>query len=238
MKDTNKSKAFCNRCNVATNHTVKAEYKIDDTAEVENDGIIESHYLGTYFYQIIECNGCDAISYRSIDYLHNVMDIDEASGEWVNSRGKTFESFFPERLKDAMVEKRIVGIPNLLRKAYQEVLQCYNADLRILCAAGLRAMIEGICNHYKIGGQSLKDRIDALGKNGLISSELSKALHTHRFLGNFAMHQLLFAEKDELKDAIELIEIAVETLFGVPERNRVLSKKITDRVKLNDTKFN
>jgi hypothetical protein len=36
--------------------------------------------------------------------------------------------------------------------------------------------------------------------------------------------------KNELKDAIELIEITMENLFGVPDRHKELSKKITDRV--------
>jgi hypothetical protein len=230
MKDIKKIKAFCNRCNGQTNHTVKAEYIVDDTAEIENGGVIESHFLGSYTYQIIECNGCEAISYRNIDFLNNFMYIDDFTGKYEFSNGKSFETYFPERLENSILEKRIVGMPNLLRRAYQEVIQCYQSDLRILCSAGLRAMIEGICNHYKIVGNNLKERIDALGKSGLISAELSNSLHAHRFLGNNAMHQLSFAEKDELKDAIELIEITIETLFGVPERNKELSKKITERV--------
>jgi hypothetical protein len=230
MKDIKKFKAFCNRCNGSTNHTLKAEHKVDDTGEIENNGVVETHYLGTYYYQIIECDGCNAIAYRSVDFINNFMDLDASTGKWVITKGKTFETYFPERLENSIVEKRIVGIPNLLKKAYQEVIQCYNSDLRILCSAGLRAMIEGICNHYKIGGKILKNRIDALGNNGLISTELAKSLHTHRFLGNYAMHQLSFAEKDELKDAIELIEITMENLFGVPEKHKKLSKKITDRV--------
>lgn len=225
-----KFKAFCNRCNTITNHSIKAEHKIVDTTDIENEGVIEQHYLGTYSYQIIECNGCESISFRIIDFLTNFMDIDEASGEWKISNDKTFETFYPERMENSMVEKRIVGIPILLRKAYQEVLQCYNYDLKILCAAGLRALIEGICNHYKISGPEFKDRIDTLGSNGLISQSLATSLHTHRFLGNFAMHQLSIAEKDELKVAIELIEITMETLFGVPVKHKALEKKITDRV--------
>ncbi len=230
MTETPKFKAFCNRCNSATNHIIKAEHQIDDVAEVENDGIMQSHQIGTFSFQIIKCNGCDSISYRSVDFLTNFMEMDESTGQWIMSNDKTFETFYPERLENSLIEKRIVGIPYLLRKAYQEVLQCYNSDLRILCSAGLRAMIEGICNHYQIGGTTLKGRIDTLGKNGLISAELSNSLHTHRFLGNYAMHQLSIAEKDELKAAIELMEITMETLFGVPERHRELTKKITDRV--------
>jgi hypothetical protein len=230
MKDIKKFKAFCNRCNGLTNHIVKAEHNIDESAEIDNDGVIESHYLGSFSYQIIECNGCDSITYRSIDFFPDFLDMDESTGNWTVSNGKTFETYFPDRLENSMIEKRIVGIPNLLKRAYQEVLQCYNSDLRILCSAGLRAMIEGICNHHQINGPTLKDRIDALGKNGLISTELSKSLQAHRFIGNKALHQLSFAEKNELKDAIELIEITMENLFGVPDRHKELSKKITDRV--------
>lgn len=225
-----KFKTFCNRCNTPTNHSIKAEHKIDDTIDIDNDGIVEQQYLGTYSYQIIECNGCESISFRSVDFLTSFMNIDETSGEWKTSNDKSFETFYPERIENSIVEKRIVGIPILLRKAYQEVLQCYNYDLKILCAVGLRAIIEGICNQYKISAPTLKDRIDTLGSNGLISHSLATSLHTHRFLGNFAIHKLSIAEKGELKEAIELIEITMETLFGVPKRHEALTKKITDRV--------
>jgi hypothetical protein len=36
-------------------------------------------------------------------------------------------------------------------------------------------------------------------------------------------------EKEELKNAIELLELALETLYGVPERHKILTELIKNR---------
>ena len=230
MAKTTKFKAFCNRCNTKTNHSVITEHNYNDIEETKNDGVIQSHLIGSFSFQIIECNGCDIISYRSLVYLSNFLDVNETTGQLKVSKGKTFETFYPERIENLIIEKRIVGIPIVIRKAYKEVLECFNNDLRILCSAGLRAMIEGICNHFKIRSKDLKGKIDTLGANGLIGKELANSLQSHRLLGNNALHELWIAERDELKVAIELMEITMETLFGVPERHKELTKKISTRL--------
>ncbi|MBE7441591.1 MAG: DUF4145 domain-containing protein [Flavobacteriales bacterium] len=222
-----KIKAFCNRCNTITNHSIKYSHQKEDIAEIDNNGTKEKHFIGSFSYQIIECKGCESITYKSIDFFNQFMEIDK-NGMPKILNTKIFETYYPERLENSIVEKRIIGLPLMLRKAYQEVIQCYNFDLRILASAGLRAIIEGICNHYSIKG-TLRERIDELGSIGLISNELAKSLHSHRFLGNYALHRLDIPEQKELKQAIELIEFTLETLFGIPEKHKELSSLITKR---------
>src|ERR1043165_2119192 len=112
-------KAFCNKCNTSTNHRSKAEHKIDDVIEYEEGGIKETHYLGSSHYQIIECNGCENISYRSLEHFQSFWDIDEKTGKLVSVDNKQFEKFYPERLNNSIVEKRIAGLPPVIKKAYQ-----------------------------------------------------------------------------------------------------------------------
>lgn len=224
-----KLKVFCNHCNTLTNHNVLCEHKIDDVTELEYNGSKETHYLGSYLYQIIQCNGCESISFRSADYHPNFLEVDN-NGKSSIITDKLFETFYPERSKDILLEKKIVGLPLLIRIAYRELIDSYNFNQLILCAAGLRAIVEGVCNHFSINGQYLKDRIKDLGENGLISKELSDSLIIHKYLGDFAMHQLSIPEKDELESAIHLIEHALETLFGIPDRHKKLKEKILDRV--------
>jgi hypothetical protein len=227
---TDKLKVFCNRCNTTTNHILKCEHKVDDIAEIDNDGIDETHLVGSYFYQIIECSGCETITYKNVELFTSFMEVDETTKNIKFTDNKTFETFFPERMKDLLTEKKISGLPSLLRKAYREVIDSYNYDLRILCAGGLRAIVEGICSHYSIGATYLKDRIEGLSQNGLISKELGESLIIHKLLGDFALHRLVVPDKQELESAIHLIELTLETLFGVPDHHNKLKELITKRI--------
>jgi len=47
-----------------------------------------------------------------------------------------------------------------LRVIYEEAVACYNNEAFILCAAGLRAILEGICQDKNIGGTNLRAKID------------------------------------------------------------------------------
>lgn len=224
-------KAFCNRCNKSTNHLVNQEYKYDTVVEEPNDdGLMEKHLIDSMIYQIIECQGCDYISYRTVNYVPSFWEHDDATGD-LSIRERSFEYFYPERIQNSLSVKRIIGLPLFLKRGYQEVVESYNIDLKILCAAGLRMIIEGICNYLNISGKTLGERIDNLARNGKISSELAKSLHIHKYLGNYALHRLEMPEKPELGKAIELLEITMELLFGVPEKHKSLSNHVSDRLK-------
>jgi len=225
-----KFKAFCNHCNTTTNHHVKLEHKIDDVVDDEETSM--QHYIGSYRYQIIECNGCETISYRSVDYFPTFAELNE-TGKIVISGSKTFETFYPERIKDQLGEKKVINLPTIIRKAYREVIDAYNFDQSILCAAGLRAIVEGICAHFNIGGKNLGEKTQGL--SSLIGSELSEALKIHKSLGNYALHRLDVPDKIELQEAIHLIEHTLETLFEIPIRSKKLNENFTTRVtKAND----
>lgn len=222
------SKFFCNNCNTRTNHSIICEHKVFDVEEYETDGIKQSQHLGTTCFQILECKGCEDISFRKYDVLKNVFKANE-NHDFILAEEK-FEVFYPERIQNFLSEKSIVGLPPSLRRAYREVIDSFNYDLRILCAAGLRALVEGICLHFGIKTKTLKSKIEGLSSRGLISKELSDSLNVHKFLGNYALHRLEIPESHELKMAIGLIEFCLETLFIVPHSHRTLKESLTKRM--------
>ena len=225
-----KRKVHCNMCNQITNHRVAYEYKKQDIMETETEtGMKEQHLIGTYSYQIVECLGCEAVSYLTRDELRSVIEQDK-SGNFKVASKKTFEKIYPERARNFITSKKIIGVPVMIFKAYQEVVDCYNNELRILCAGGLRAIVEGICNNFGIKGKSLGDRINELSNSGLLSAKAAQALHIHKFVGNFALHRLDMPEKEELKAAIEIVEHTLIELFELPIKENNLSKMITTRV--------
>ncbi len=54
-------------------------------------------------------------------------------------------SFFPPLEKGKHPRKVYVRLPKNLKKLYREVVAAYNDNLHLLCAAGLRALLEGTC---------------------------------------------------------------------------------------------
>lgn len=222
-------RAFCNRCNRVTNHNIKSEFKTDEWDEIEIDGIIEDVHYADYNYQILECGGCDSVSFRIDEYYPNFLSFDSRTNAY-QTGPKKLETFFPERKIGQLTEKKIIGLPNMIHIAYREIIDSYNLNLLILCSAGLRAIVEAICKYYKINAKFLKNKIDGLSQSGLISRELGESLKIHKFLGDSALHRLDIPDKKELESAINLIELTMETLFDVPDRHQRLKELVTRRV--------
>lgn len=224
-----KTRVHCNKCNQITNHRIVSDYKKQDIREIEAEtGVIQQYHLGTYSYQIVECMGCESVSFITRDEFRNVLEVDK-SGKFIDT-DKIFEKIYPERAGNFLATKKIIGTPLMVFKAYQEVIDCYNYELRILCAGGLRVIVEAICNHFGISGKSLGERIDELSNSGLLSAKSAQALQIHKFIGNFALHRLDMPEKEELKVAIDIVEHTLIELFELPIKESTLSKMITTRV--------
>ena len=159
-------KVLCQQCKRETNHVV-----LSSVNEVETEYWDDDDYLKWQTdYEIIQCKGCDEISFRLIGY-------DPEPSEGVNSL--SLEEIFPRRNVETINIISFHNVPYNINKLYQETINCYNNYITTLCAAGIRAMVEGICLDKGIkngeveytdnNGQKNKKRKDNLeGKiNGL-----------------------------------------------------------------------
>ena len=104
-------------------------------------------------------------------------------------------------------------IPENIRTIYIETIMAFKADLSILTAGGLRAIIEALCNHLKIKNDNLSVRIDLLHKKGHPTLSESKRLHSIRFMGNDALHEIVKPKKDHLYLLLEIINHLLANLF-------------------------
>ncbi|KGO94294.1 DUF4145 domain-containing protein [Flavobacterium subsaxonicum] len=191
----------------------------------------QEYYFWSSIYQIIECQGCGAISFRSED--SNSEDYDEDGVHFQNVL------IYPKRTSDTWEIKSFFNVPNNLRRIYRETIDCYNNDNLILCGAGIRGLVEGLCKENNIidgeieikknDGSIIKRRIDNLqGKinglyeNGKLTKDNAEILHEHRFLGNKAIHELQPPSKEELDLALEIIENIFNTLYEIPQKGMQL----------------
>jgi len=147
----------------------------------------------------------------------------------------SIERVYPLRNNDAINARPFHNVPPKLRRIYSELVDCLNNDSPTLCAAGLRALVEGICAQQGItdgpvqarakgGGtqtlrkDNLEGRISGLQEKGLLTQTSAQTLHEHRYLGNSAVHELARPATDELKLAVEIVEHALEQLYELPEK--------------------
>lgn len=223
-------KVFCNSCKTTTNHSILSEHKVSDEVTFEENGTTENLEIGQFLYQVINCNGCGAITFRYRNYRTEFYTFDEITKEEIFVAGKYYDTYFPERINDQLLTKQFPGIPSIIFEVYNEIINAYNRNSFILCASGLRTITEAVCNHFKMDGVSLGNKIYNLSKCRLINKELSEALRAHKFLGNDAVHNLISPTKEELRLSIELFEDVLHSLFTIPFKHNDLKNRISKRM--------
>ncbi len=214
-------KSYCNQCNRPTNHNVLKEEQ--RYYEDEGGGWWEHDH-----FQIIQCGGCDEISFRKLHTDAQMNHFDEEYNQ----------DLFPKRGPNSISIKSYSNLPINIKSIYRETIDAFNNEQLILCCGGLRALIEGICLDKSVQGIIVKDKkgndflkknlegkIMGLSERRFLTSENAESLHELRFIGNDALHELTKPSPAELKLAIEIIELTIENLYELEHKAMKLKSK-------------
>lgn len=216
-----KLSVFCEHCQHPTNHVVEGSYFKEYSV---SDEVAGWSIDGSDDFQIIQCQGCDAISFRHLSWF--------SENDFGPFDDGTVERLYPKRGSALMPTRDFYNVPPNLRRIYGESVECFNNESSTLCAAGLRALVEGVCAEQGIkdgpvssaGAASpvrkpnLEGKIGGLQEKGLLTPRNAEYLHSHRFLGNDAVHQLARPSDSELRLAIEIVEHVLDQLYELPEK--------------------
>lgn len=226
-------KSICSRCNRVTNQKVLVE------KEFQQEDIIGS-WWEAHKYQIIQCRGCDLISFRKL-YCDPQIEIN-AEHLGIPSEEAWSQDLYPKRTLNTLQIKNLLNTPLNIKKIYRETIDAFNYEQKILCSAGLRAIVEGICNDKKIKkgeittkegtkrlSSALDGKIEGLSSMGFLTSSNAKILHDLRFLGNEAIHSLEAPSIEELKLAIHIIEHTIENIYELHHKAEKLRDAKTKR---------
>lgn len=228
-------KIQCSECNRKTRHLILQSI---DTSGSE---LVDQQYSVDWadHYQIVQCQGCETISFRHLNWFSEYQDFD-----WDGST----ERLYPKRSKNSLSTKDYFNAPASLRRIYRETIESFNNEIYTLCAAGLRSIVEGICEDQGIQDgpititkkdgssktvrkKNLQGKISGLCEKGILTKRNSDILHEHRFLGNEAVHELSQPSSEELTLAIEIIEHTIDALYEIPEKAQELKHKKATRQK-------
>lgn len=206
--DSNKYKFVCKECRGETMHQVVTTYKehwAEDFDRHSVEGIIRS--------QIIQCLGCESVSFRvtstnteDFDYdEHNVIDYFETV------------TFYPSRSEGLRSINRY-ELPSNVGCIYEETVLAIENNQTILAGIGIRALIETICRDLEIKGKNLYSKIEDLAQKNIVTKEGAYALHKLRILGNDAAHEVKSHTKAQLLVAIGIIEHMLDGTYILPNK--------------------
>lgn len=183
---------FCNKCKNETNHVLNSEHFRDFPDYY--DGVLA--FVERVGFRFWICAGCDSGT------LEEYYDFDITNE---NYRSMEDSKYFPVRTSLHVEDKKFKQLPKKLNQIYRETLHAFNNDLTVLCALGIRALIEGICANKGVTGSNLQARIDKMVDIPLPLNIVNN-LHSLRFIGNEAAHELTAPTQQELRLAIEICE--------------------------------
>ncbi len=195
-------KYFCRTCKGLRNHKEIHQVKT-------RGGDDDDYFQWIRNYYIIQCLGCETISFLEI-YGDTEMIIQNDNGE---SDYYFEKSIYPNFLEKSNELENQYFIPESISIIYKETISAFKVNSYILTAGGLRAIIEAICNHLRIKKGNLADRIDLLHKKGHLTLSESKRLHSIRFIGNDALHEIEKPKKEHLYILLDIINHLLANLF-------------------------
>ena len=204
----------CNHCENETRHKVLA---VADGHWSDTSGMVDWWAQ----YQVIQCQGCLTISFCESSQFSEDWDHDPDTGE----------SFYPT--KRVLYPVRTVGkppideshyLPPQVLLIYEETYDSIQADRNIMAGFVIRAIVEAVCNDKNAVGGNLQKQIDSLAKQGHITDEGAKILHSLRFMGNAAVHEMKAHTSLELAAAMEVVEYLLRGVYIIPKKAEALPK--------------
>lgn len=203
-----KMKLPCKKCSSETSHSVVSSYLESGSEDVGGGNSVD----WTERNQIVQCLGCDSVSFRVCSTCSEDCDYDE-SGSYLNETIK----FYPGRTEGLKAINSYL-LPDNVRSIYEETILAIENEQNVLAGIGVRALIETICKDLEVHGKALYDRINALQDKGVVTSEGITTLHKLRVLGNDAAHEVKTHSTQQLSLAVQIIEHMLDGTYIIPHK--------------------
>ncbi|WP_228307270.1 DUF4145 domain-containing protein [Priestia sp. J2] len=237
-------KVYCFSCNQKTNHNIIHTY--EEMYDESDDMFWNAKY------HITKCAGCDRVTFVE-EYA------DEHTWEYINGHREWKAIFkpFPEepinksaidRFEERLnLDKRTFPhMPKILYDLYKQIIDSYNMRHNVLCASGLRTLIEGVCKELKVKkghvyrddgtieieektgkemyNSTLPARIFGLYEKGYIIFPQALILNKIKEIGNKAVHSIVSPDTMDLREVIQVMEQILYVIYEL-KAHKLLKKK-------------
>lgn len=187
-------------CRASTKHTVLASVNLAGEEEWDPGYM----YYWNDSYQIIQCAGCETISFRQTH--QNSEDTVRVGNDPADLDYGVDEVQYPSPVAGRGAIQDHHTLPSQLHRIYLETIKAINSKQPVLAGIGIRAIVETVCEDKKAKGRNLLEKIDDLVGQGVLTKEGSEILHKLRTLGNEAAHEAKPHDDDHLSLAMDVID--------------------------------
>ena len=210
-------RAECRECNRETTHTISA------SAEFESEYSERDFSISSWDdYQVIECKGCQTVSFRHRSRNTEDTDHDPNTGEELLVEAVRL---YPELSGGRAAMPKAELLTSSIQQIYEETLSALNGDMRVLAGIGIRALVETMCKDRNAKGGNLETRIDDLVSQGTLAREGAEILHGLRIMGNQAAHEVRPHTAEDLNVALDVIEHALLGIYVLPAQTGQLPRR-------------
>lgn len=194
----------CPSCVVSTAHVV-----VVSVDKAHN----EEHFWWSESYQVVRCMGCETYSFRR-EYTDSESFIQISETDWEQ---EIVVDLYPYRASGRRdLGKHVRYLPAAVKQVYMETLHALNGESPLLAGAGIRILVEAVCQAHKVQGRNLKAKIDKLVEMGIITQAGSEVLHKIRTLGNSSVHEIQPFSTRQLSVAMDIVENMLREVFILP----------------------
>lgn len=236
MASVKSAKAYCRTCKGDRNHISIAE-------SYEKSSGIDDDIQWSESYYIAKCMGCDTIAFIN-DYGDEEMWEYDALDEREYYRKITVYPEKPSSDDSTTIipvlqinPKDFEKLPEDILELYNQIIHVYNLKFYLLCAFGLRTLIEAVCKEVGVSDGVLLDdnKVAKLQKDGVTECKSSSLegkiyglyqndhilwrhaliLQKVRDVGNSAAHEIKTPTRKTVKDSIGIIEKVLEDIYDL-----------------------
>jgi hypothetical protein len=164
-------------------------------------------------YYTIQCAGCKTVSFCIKSRSTEDQAYDDRTGDF-----QLVETtrVYPSRIAGRLELENSHLLPNAVYKVYEETRAALANDQPVLAGIGIRAIVETVCKDKSASGNGLMQKIDDLAAKGVITAHGARILHSLRFMGNEAAHEVKAHSADELMTALEVVEHVLKGVYVLP----------------------
>ncbi len=206
-EDEAKHQFICKECNRETAHKIIASYDERGTEDCGGGNSVDWHDGN----QIIQCLGCETVSFRSVSSFSEDVDY-SVDGE----------AYYPEKVKyyparsEGLSSIETYMLPPEIQGIYAETILAIESEQHILAGIGIRAIVETVCKERKATGDDLYKKINDLKAQSLVTPEGADILHKLRVLGNASAHEVKPQDSKQLALAMKIIRNLLESTYIIP----------------------
>jgi uncharacterized protein DUF4145 len=204
------TKSHCNTCARTNNHTVLVVKNIYGGTYDEGYGDIG----WTNSYELLECNGCESISFRHTYWF-----------EPTDERDVTIYPP-PTRRHPPLWQ---INLPSDVQQLLREVYSALAAESRSLAMMGARALVDMVLlkNVGDLG--SFAEKLAAAEKAGLIGRKNRDILATALDAGSAAAHRGYRASSFDVGAVMDIVENLLQAIYHLGSLADVLKKNTPPR---------